>query len=215
MGCRLIAPFDNPETGAIKMTVDDVQQLVEDYVTAAVRAQRAGFDGVEVHGAHGFLLAQFLDQRNQRHDAFGGTLDHRMQALVEVLEGIRAATGDGFQVGVRLSPEAKGSSPSAEVVSSRPMWRRRSPPVRDDTPLTQPPRMCGRSRQSTRLPGLRCGASRAAIRCLAAGQLRAARSMVRLARRIGMREMRALARAIIGGHLALADQARALLAAAR
>ena len=83
--------------------------MVADYVAAAVRAEQAGFDGVEVHGAHGFLLAQFLDRRNQRPDRYGGTLDHRMRALVEVLDGIRAATGDDFQVGVRLSPEAHGS----------------------------------------------------------------------------------------------------------
>jgi 2,4-dienoyl-CoA reductase-like NADH-dependent reductase (Old Yellow Enzyme family) len=106
---RLITPFDDPETGATAMDSSDVQQMVEDYVAAAVRAEQAGFDGVEVHGAHGFLLAQFLDQRNQRSDGYGGTLEHRMRALVEVLSGIRAATGDDFQVGVRLSPEAKGS----------------------------------------------------------------------------------------------------------
>jgi 2,4-dienoyl-CoA reductase-like NADH-dependent reductase (Old Yellow Enzyme family) len=110
---RLIAPFDDTETGASAMSGDDVQQMVQDYVAAAVRAEYAGFDGVELHGAHGFLLAQFLDQRNQRDDGYGGNLEHRMRALVEVLEGIRAATGDGFQVGVRLSPEAAGS-PLAE-----------------------------------------------------------------------------------------------------
>lgn len=106
---RLLAPFDDPATGTTAMSGDDVEHLVEDYVAAAVRAERAGFDGVEVHGAHGFLLAQFLDQRNQRPDGYGGSLEHRMRALVEVLEGIRDATGDRFQVGVRLSPEAKGS----------------------------------------------------------------------------------------------------------
>jgi 2,4-dienoyl-CoA reductase-like NADH-dependent reductase (Old Yellow Enzyme family) len=106
---RLITPFDDPESGATAMDSGDVQQMVEDYVAAAVRAEQAGFDGVEVHGAHGFLLAQFLDQRNQRSDGYGGTLKHRMRALDEVLAGIRAATGDEFQVGVRLSPEAKGS----------------------------------------------------------------------------------------------------------
>jgi 2,4-dienoyl-CoA reductase-like NADH-dependent reductase (Old Yellow Enzyme family) len=74
-----------------------------------VRAEQAGFHGVEVHGAHGFLLAQFLDQRNQRGDGYGGNFQHRIRALLEVLEGIRAATGDDFQVGVRLSPHGKGS----------------------------------------------------------------------------------------------------------
>lgn len=106
---RLLTPFDDHESGATAMDSGDVAQMVEDYVGAAVRAEQAGFDGVEVHGAHGFLLAQFLDRRNQRSDGYGGTLEHRMSALVEVLAGIRAATGDDFQVGVRLSPEAKGN----------------------------------------------------------------------------------------------------------
>jgi 2,4-dienoyl-CoA reductase-like NADH-dependent reductase (Old Yellow Enzyme family) len=110
---RLVAPFDDPKTGATEMSVKDVQHMVEDYVAAAVRAEQAGFHGVEVHGAHGFLLAQFLDQRNQRGDGYGGSFQHRIRALLEVLEGIRAATGDDFQVGVRLSPHGKGS-PLAE-----------------------------------------------------------------------------------------------------
>jgi 2,4-dienoyl-CoA reductase-like NADH-dependent reductase (Old Yellow Enzyme family) len=106
---RIIAPFDDPDTGLTGMSTDDVQQLVGDYVAAAVRAEQAGFDGVEVHGAHGFLLAQFLDQRNQRSDGYGGSLEHRMRAVFEVLTGIRSATRNGFQVGIRLSPEAKGT----------------------------------------------------------------------------------------------------------
>lgn len=69
---RLLAPFADPESGTVAMDTSDVQQMVEHYVAAAVRAEQAGFDGVEVHGAHGFLLAQFLDRRNQRSDAFTG-----------------------------------------------------------------------------------------------------------------------------------------------
>jgi 2,4-dienoyl-CoA reductase-like NADH-dependent reductase (Old Yellow Enzyme family) len=106
---RIVGPFDDPETGTTAMGGHDVEQMVADYVAAAVRAEQAGFDGVEVHGAHGFLLAQFLDRRNQRNDGYGGTLEHRMRALFEVLAGIRSATGSRFQVGVRLSPEAKGT----------------------------------------------------------------------------------------------------------
>ena len=106
---RLVSPFDDAGTGATAMSSADIQLLVQDYVAAAVRAEQAGFDGVEVHGAHGFVLAQFLDRRNQRTDGYGGTLEHRMRALLEVLHGIRSATGDGFQVGIRLSPEAKGT----------------------------------------------------------------------------------------------------------
>ena len=106
---RIVGPFDDRRTGVTGMSTEQVQEVIADYVAAAVRAERAGFDGVEVHGAHGFLLAQFLDHRNDRRDGYGGSLDHRMCAVVEVLEGIRAATGDDFQVGIRLSPEATGS----------------------------------------------------------------------------------------------------------
>ncbi|MET1131860.1 MAG: NADH:flavin oxidoreductase, partial [Aeromicrobium sp.] len=75
----------------------------------AVRAEQAGFDGVEIHGAHGYVLCQFLDARkNNRTDGYGGSLEGRSRPLREVLSGIRAATGPDFQVGVRVSPEGYG-----------------------------------------------------------------------------------------------------------
>jgi 2,4-dienoyl-CoA reductase-like NADH-dependent reductase (Old Yellow Enzyme family) len=62
-----------------------------------------------VHGAHGYLIGQFLDTtRNHRSDEYGGTLDNRFRILAQVLAGIRAATGEGFQLGLRLSPEGFG-----------------------------------------------------------------------------------------------------------
>ncbi|WP_068257494.1 oxidoreductase, partial [Janibacter corallicola] len=76
---------------------------------AARRAERAGFDGVEVHGAHGYLICQFLDGRkNHREDGYGGSLEGRARMLFEVLRGIRAATGPDFQLGVRLTPRGNG-----------------------------------------------------------------------------------------------------------
>jgi 2,4-dienoyl-CoA reductase-like NADH-dependent reductase (Old Yellow Enzyme family) len=80
--------------------------LVADFVSAAERAQRAGFDGVEVHGAHGYALEQFLDPAHARTDRYGGTLEGRMRVLTEVLDGIREVTGPEFQIGLRLAPEA-------------------------------------------------------------------------------------------------------------
>ena len=60
------------------MTTVEVEESVTDFVAAAVRAETAGFDGVEVHGAHGYLVGQFLDGRhNQRDDRYGGSLDNR------------------------------------------------------------------------------------------------------------------------------------------
>jgi 2,4-dienoyl-CoA reductase-like NADH-dependent reductase (Old Yellow Enzyme family) len=95
--------------GARAMTTDEVQQLGADFVAAARRAERVGFDGVEVHGAHGYVLTQFLSaETNQRTDAYGGSLENRARLLLEVLTGIRAACGADFQLGLRLSVERFG-----------------------------------------------------------------------------------------------------------
>lgn len=102
-------PWDDPDKNAVAMTTGEVEELVADFVAAAVRAERAGFDGVEVHGAHGYLLGQFLDGRNnQRTDGYGGSLDDRLRVVLEILEGIRGATGPEFQLGLRLTPEGNG-----------------------------------------------------------------------------------------------------------
>jgi 2,4-dienoyl-CoA reductase-like NADH-dependent reductase (Old Yellow Enzyme family) len=83
--------------------------MIEDFILAALRAERAGFHGVELHGAHGYLLAQFLDaDNNQRSDRYGGSFENRSRALFEIIDGIRARAGADFQVGVRLSPERYG-----------------------------------------------------------------------------------------------------------
>ena len=95
--------------GARALTTEEVQQLGADFVAAAVRAERAGFDGVEVHGAHGYVLTQFLSaETNRRTDAYGGSPENRSRLLREVLSGIRAACGPDFQLGLRLSVERFG-----------------------------------------------------------------------------------------------------------
>jgi 2,4-dienoyl-CoA reductase-like NADH-dependent reductase (Old Yellow Enzyme family) len=103
------APWDDAETGASALTTAEVVQLREDFVAAAVRAERAGFDGVELHGAHGYMLCSFLDaDNNHRTDRYGGSFDNRARLLFEILDGIRAQTGPQFQLGVRISPERFG-----------------------------------------------------------------------------------------------------------
>jgi 2,4-dienoyl-CoA reductase-like NADH-dependent reductase (Old Yellow Enzyme family) len=103
------APWDDAETGARALSTGEVEQVVEDFILAALRAERAGFHGVELHSAHGYLLAQFLDaDNNQRADRYGGSFENRTRALFEIIDGIHARAGDGFQVGVRLSPERFG-----------------------------------------------------------------------------------------------------------
>ncbi|WP_374280265.1 NADH:flavin oxidoreductase [Novosphingobium sp.] len=101
-----VGPFADAETGARALSTAEVEQLRDDFIAAAVRAERAGFDGVEIHGAHGYVLAQFLDgDNNLREDGWGGSYENRTRMIREVVAGVRAATGPQFQVGLRLSPE--------------------------------------------------------------------------------------------------------------
>lgn len=83
-----------------------IEMLVEAYAAAAHRLQIAGFDGVEIHGAHGYLVAAFLSRyANQRSDAYGGSLENRMRFLLEIVAGIRDRCGPAFPISVRLSVE--------------------------------------------------------------------------------------------------------------
>ncbi|WP_255955861.1 MULTISPECIES: NADH:flavin oxidoreductase [Aeromicrobium] len=108
-GMATVAPWADRDRGVEELSTSDVKRVIDDFVAAAVRAERTGFDGVEIHGAHGYVLCQFLDTRkNHRTDEFGGSLENRSRALREALTGIRAATGPDFQVGVRVSPEGYG-----------------------------------------------------------------------------------------------------------
>ncbi|MFD0363411.1 alkene reductase [Nocardia sp. GCM10030253] len=87
-----------------EMTVEDIAQTIDDFVAAARNAIEAGFDGVELHGANGFLLHQFLaDTTNRRTDGYGGSLDARIRFTVEVVQAVVAAIGPE-RVGIRLSP---------------------------------------------------------------------------------------------------------------
>ena len=105
-GLPRVAPWDDADSGARALTTGEVEQLVEDFVLASLRAERAGFDGVELHGAHGYLLCEFLDPvHNQRADRYGGSLENRTRIFWEIIDGIRARAGKDFQVGVRISPE--------------------------------------------------------------------------------------------------------------
>lgn len=103
------APWDDEAKSARAMTTSEVEQAISRFVDGAALAERAGFDGVSLHAAHGYLLGQFLDPRhNHRTDRFGGDLESRIRPITETLQGIRAATGADFQLGIRLTPEGYG-----------------------------------------------------------------------------------------------------------
>ena len=87
-----------------EMTVEDIRNVVKSYGAAAKRAQSAGFDGVQIHAAHGYLLSQFLSPAfNRRTDEYGGEIGHRAKALVEVLRKIRQTAGKDYPVMVKMN----------------------------------------------------------------------------------------------------------------
>ena len=93
-------PFGTPRA----MTQDDIQEVVSQFVAAARNAMAAGFDGVELHGGHGYLIDQFFDARiNDRSDEFGGSVENRCRFGLKVMREVVAAIG-GSAVMVRLSP---------------------------------------------------------------------------------------------------------------
>ncbi len=86
-----------------EMSKAAIRDTVHDFVDASIRARKAGFDGVEVHAGHGYLLANFLSPvTNHRDDEYGGSPENRARFLIEVLRGIKAANGEAFAVLVRL-----------------------------------------------------------------------------------------------------------------
>jgi N-ethylmaleimide reductase len=93
-----------PHSPPRAVTTDEVQEIVEQYRRGAANARRAGFDGVEIHGANGYLIDQFLQTgTNHRTDRYGGSVENRTRFALEVVEAVTDEWGDE-QVGIRLSP---------------------------------------------------------------------------------------------------------------
>lgn len=88
------------------LTAPEIEQIEQAFVNGARIAQMAGADGVELHGAHGYLINSFLSPYlNRRDDRYGGSFENRMRFLLEIVAGIRAGCGKGFPLGVRISAE--------------------------------------------------------------------------------------------------------------
>jgi len=86
------------------MSLDDIEQVVAAYVQAAVDAKALGFDGIEIHGAHGYMIDQFFwEGTNQRNDAYGGSLVKRTQFAVDIISGIREQVGPDYPIIFRFS----------------------------------------------------------------------------------------------------------------
>lgn len=88
----------------VPMSEEDIQQVIRGFVGAAKLAQDAGFSGIQIHSAHGYLLSQFLSPlTNQRDDQWGGSLENRSRLLMQVVQGIREAVGPAYPISVKLN----------------------------------------------------------------------------------------------------------------
>ena len=86
-----------------EMDEDDIQRIIKAFSDAAKRAVEAGYDGVEIHSAHGYLLNQFYSPlSNKRLDTYGGTLDNRIRLHLEIIKAVRNAVGDNVPIALRL-----------------------------------------------------------------------------------------------------------------
>ena len=106
-----------PQPVPAAMSEADIKQAIAEYANASKRAVEAGFDGVELHGANGYLIDQFLNTAsNQRTDQWGGSIENRIRFAVEVAKAAAAAIGAG-RIGMRISPYGafNGAAPDAKM----------------------------------------------------------------------------------------------------
>lgn len=97
-------PFNPSDSSPHTLTCAEIDELIGDFADSAVRALDAGFDLIEVHAAHGYLLHQFLSPlSNQRSDEYGGSLENRIRLTLQVVQAIKNVVPEGYPVGIRIS----------------------------------------------------------------------------------------------------------------
>lgn len=108
-----ISPSGFNKNGSLSraMTLDDIKRVQESFLLAALRAEKAGFQGIELHGAHGYLIDQFMSPIiNSRRDEYGGSIENRMRFGLEIIDMIKAEVGKDFIIGYRMG----GNEPTLE-----------------------------------------------------------------------------------------------------
>jgi NADPH-dependent 2,4-dienoyl-CoA reductase/sulfur reductase-like enzyme len=108
-----MAPSPIPSPGGEvprELTVEEIKAIFGYFADAAVRAKKAGFDGIEIHGAHGYLIDQFLSpSSNKRKDNYGGRVQNRARLLIEIIKAVKGAVGGGFPVWCRINAMEYGT----------------------------------------------------------------------------------------------------------
>ena len=97
-------PTRDSEVLSKEMSIDEIHEMQDCFVSAAVRAKKAGYDGVQLHGCHGYLINQFIAKKtNLRTDVYGGSVENRARFAVEIIEKVREACGEDFIISVRTA----------------------------------------------------------------------------------------------------------------
>jgi 2,4-dienoyl-CoA reductase-like NADH-dependent reductase (Old Yellow Enzyme family)/thioredoxin reductase len=128
-GVKIVAPSPVPWTGGAmpkELTLEEIEEVQNAFANAARRAKWAGFDGVEIHGAHGYLIGEFISPKtNLRTDKYGGSLANRGRFVLEIIDKVRQVVGNDFTVGFRMSGDEfvpgglilKEAAPYAKMVA--------------------------------------------------------------------------------------------------
>lgn len=104
VACKVLAGGEAPR----ELTKDEIRKLIDDYGEAARRSVEAGFDMVEIHGAHGYIIGQFLSPfTNKRTDEYGGSFENRMRFPLEIIARVREVVGNGYPIAYRMSADEK------------------------------------------------------------------------------------------------------------
>lgn len=107
-----VAPSAIPLSGGLNkvfnppraLEIEEIKEIIQKFIRSAEICKKAGFTGVQIHAAHGYLINQFLSPKdNQRTDEYGGSLENRMRFLIEIYQGMRANLGSDFPIGVKLN----------------------------------------------------------------------------------------------------------------
>jgi 2,4-dienoyl-CoA reductase-like NADH-dependent reductase (Old Yellow Enzyme family)/thioredoxin reductase len=107
-----------------ELTIDEIAEIVASFANAALRAKKAGFDGVEIHAAHGYLIDQFLScSSNKRQDMYGGELRNRVRFLIEVIEAIRRTVGKNYPVWCRINGKEYGVEEGTSLTDAQKIAR--------------------------------------------------------------------------------------------
>lgn len=91
------------EGEALELTGEDIKRIIEAFIRSSIRAQKAGYDGVQLHACHGYLINNFVSHVNQRTDEYGGSVENQARLGCQIIRGIRQACGEDFIISVRVS----------------------------------------------------------------------------------------------------------------